>query len=71
MPYLVDNNADLNIKIADPGKYTPNAAYVKATVDYACQAKLDSERPTAELHGGAAVPVLVTGRRTRRVTSAI
>jgi len=43
IPFVVENYPELNIKIADPGKYTPQAAYVKATVDYACQAKLDGD----------------------------
>jgi hypothetical protein len=40
IPYVIDGNPDLNIKVVDPGTYVPNEKYVKATVDYACQAKL-------------------------------
>ncbi len=43
IPFVVENFSDLNMTVKDAGKYTPNAAYVKATVDYACQAKLDSD----------------------------
>jgi hypothetical protein len=43
IPFVVENYPDLDMKIVEAGKYTPNAAYVKATVDYACQAKLDAD----------------------------
>ncbi|MGH9885382.1 MAG: DUF1329 domain-containing protein [bacterium] len=42
MPYLVEGYPDLAMTIADSGKYVPNEKYVKATVDGACQAKLDA-----------------------------
>jgi hypothetical protein len=42
IPYVIDGNADLSVKVADPGKYVPNEKYVKATVDGACKAKLGS-----------------------------
>ena len=41
IPYVVENFPDFNITVNETGKYTPQANYVKATVDYACQAKLD------------------------------
>ena len=42
-PYVADTFDGLGMKIVETQKYTPNAAYVKATVDYACQAKLDAD----------------------------
>src|SRR5262245_14611980 len=56
IPYVVENNSDLNITIKDAGKYVPNAAYVKATVDYACQAKLDAEGRLTNYTAGQPFP---------------
>ena len=56
MPFVVENFADLDMKIVDAGKYTPNAAYVKATVDYACQAKLDADGRLSNYTAGQPFP---------------
>ena len=56
IPFVVENFSDLNIKVVDTQKYTPNAAYVKATVDYACQAKLDSQGRLTNYTAGQPFP---------------
>jgi hypothetical protein len=43
VPFVVENYPDFNITVNETGKYTPNEKYVKATVDYACTAKLDDK----------------------------
>jgi len=55
-PFVIENYGDLNIKIADAGKYVPNQAYVKATVDYACQAKLDHDGRLTNYTAGQPFP---------------
>ena len=56
LPFVVENFADLDMKIVETGKYTPNAAYVKATVDYACQAKLDGDGRLSNYTAGQPFP---------------
>jgi len=56
IPYVVEGNADLSITVADPGTYTPHAAYVKATVDNACQAKLDAKGFLVNFKAGQPFP---------------
>ncbi len=56
IPYVIDGNADLNITVADAGKYTPHAEYVKATVDNACKAKLDAKGFLANYVAGQPFP---------------
>jgi Protein of unknown function (DUF1329) len=56
IPFVVENFSDLNIKIVDTGKYIPNTAYVKATVDYACQAKLDADGRLSNYTAGQPFP---------------
>jgi hypothetical protein len=41
IPYVVENYPDFNITVNETGKYVPNEKYVQATVQFACQAKLD------------------------------
>jgi hypothetical protein len=40
-PFAVEGFDGLRMTIAETGDYTPHAAYVKATVDHACQPSLD------------------------------
>jgi hypothetical protein len=56
LPFVTENFADLNMKIVETGKYTPNAAYVKATVDYACKAKLDAQGRLSDFTAGQPFP---------------
>ncbi len=40
-PFVIEDFPDLEMKIEGTRTYTPHPKYVQATVDYACQAKLD------------------------------
>ena len=69
IPYVVEGNSDLSMTVENPGTYTPHPAYVKATVDNACKAKLDAKGFLVNYVAGQPFPYSEWARRP--ATSAI
>ena len=56
VPYVVEGFEDLKLEIAPTGDYTPHAAYVDATVKYACQPRLDAAGNLVDYVAGQPFP---------------
>jgi hypothetical protein len=55
-PYLAQDFPELRMRVAEAGDYTPHAAYVDATVKYACQPRLDERGNLVDYVAGQPFP---------------